>query len=122
MASDYVGKLIKQFGLGYGMPLFLFISAVVALVGGQPLILSEALVGIALVWLLVYRLKYLRHRAALTGSGKLGFYVARVEEDPGNKRQKGLFAELFDGITAHAELKEKVEVHDLRQTIPYGAL
>ena len=51
MGFDYVGKLIKQFGLGYGMPPVLFILAVVALVGGQPLILSEVLVGIALVWL-----------------------------------------------------------------------
>ena len=74
MASEQIFyKVIRQYGLGYGMPLFLFISAVVALVGGQPLILSEALVGIALVWLLAYRLKYPPDRPVKTASGKLGF-------------------------------------------------
>ncbi|MCH7766964.1 MAG: hypothetical protein IH916_10445, partial [Acidobacteria bacterium] len=60
-------------------------------------------------------------RPVKTGSGKLGFYVARVEEDPGNKRQKRLLQELHDGIAAHADLKKRVEVHDLCQTIPHGA-
>ena len=57
----------------------------------------------------------------MTASGKLGFYVARVEEDPGKKRQKRLLHELYDGIAANADLKKRVEVHDLCKTIPHGA-
>ncbi|MCH6553563.1 MAG: hypothetical protein IH789_07525 [Acidobacteria bacterium] len=72
-------------------------------------------------WVLSYFFLNPPDRPVKTGTGKLGFYVARVEEDPGNKRQKGLMQELHDGIAANPDLKKKVEVHDLCQTIPHGA-
>ena len=127
MASEQIFyKVIRQYGPGYGVPLILFIAAVSAWVVGRPLIEVGAAMLIALVWLLGYwLLSYFflnpPDRSVKTGSGKLGFYVARVEEDPGNKRQKRLLQELHDRIAAHPDLKKRVEVHDLRQTIPHGA-
>ncbi len=162
MVPDYVDKLIKRHGLGYGVPLILFNAAVAGWVFGRPLIEVGIAILIALVWPLGYwLLNYIflnrsgrsvgdrspivplvlagiavagllsywllsyfflnpPDRAVKTGSGKLGFYVASVEGDSGNRRQKRLLQALHDGITAHADLK-KVEVHDLRQTIPHGA-
>ncbi len=122
MASEQIFyKVIRQYGLGYGMPLFLFISAVVVWVAGRPLIEVGVVTLIALVWLLAYRLKYPSRRPVKTASGKLGFYVTRVEGDSGKERQKGLLQALHDGIAANPDLKKTVEVHDLCQTIPHGA-
>ncbi len=47
-------ELLKQYGPGYGMPLFLAVSAVAMLVGAQPPLVPLILVGIAVVWLLGY--------------------------------------------------------------------
>ncbi len=119
-------EILKQYGPGYGIPLLLFTSAVGAFVAGRPPIVPRVLAGIAVAWLLSYWvLSYFflnpPDRPVKTGTGKLGFYVARVEEDPGNKRQKGLMQELPDGIAANPDLKKKDEGHDLCQTIPHGA-
>ena len=99
-------EILKQYGPGYGIPLLLFTSAVGAFVAGRPPIVPRVLAGIAVAWLLSYWvLSYFflnpPDRPVKTGTGKLGFYVARVEEDPGNKRQKGSMQELHDGIAAN---------------------
>ena len=121
MNPKHLYEIIKQFGPGYGFPLALGIGSLGGWWAGRSWVVSLLLLLAAFVWLLVYRLKYPPDRPVKTGSGKLGFYVARVEEDPGKKRQKRLLQELHDGIAANSDLKKRVELHDLCKTIPHGA-
>ncbi len=121
MNPKHIYELIKQFGPGYGVPMALGIGSLGGWWAGRSSVVSLLLLLAAFVWLLVYLRKHPPDRPVKTASGKLGFYVARVEEDPGKKRQKLLLHALHDGIAANADLKKRVEVHDLCKTIPYGA-
>ena len=59
--------------------------------------------------------------ASPTPEGKVGFFVARVENDPGNKKQNGMMALLHEAFSKKPDLADLMYVGDLRVGLPHGS-
>ena len=118
---------LKNLPLAYAAPALAVLAAAVWRFYAYEIVLRRLPIDIwvwptalaGAVWIIIY-LTWVRPPKK-TPEGKIGFWVARIEGDKGNRQQSGILSQLHKAIDKHSELRKSVIVRDLKKRVPHAS-